>query len=458
MQKEEIEHLPKKRLKIAIKRPLKILLFIGALVLLWNVPKQLFQFIEKPLEYDKNGHTNILLLGVGGYGHEGPDLTDTIMVASINLWDPFVSFLSIPRDIYINTKEFSGIRLNAMYEIAKKHGTKKALELGRKTIANLFDIPIHYVVKVDFEAFKKVIDSVGGIKIALDEHFSDPFYPKDGTEQYDPIFLAKGTHTLDGDMALKFARSRKTSSDFDRSKRQQKILQALQEKTLSLRILATPRRIAQVFDIIQSHVETDLSLRRILALSEIGTKLAGNAFHSAVLNDDPGFEGGFLYVPPRTDYGGAFVLLPQRDSWDESRLYTRMVLYDAKTHKEKTQLQVLNGTKNLGLAASVKAHLRRFGFSVIRFGNAQTGGVAKTTIYYKDEKEPEIIRLLRPLFPEADVSANIPAKYLEPAYSSDAKIIIELGQDFAAKYTQLESYYESIYVPQNTPSPVSVEN
>jgi LCP family protein required for cell wall assembly len=413
---------------------------------------------------DTYGNTNVLLLGTGGEGHDGADLTDTIIVASIDQSNKLVPMLSIPRDFYVNVDEIGGgARINRVFEMGKhKYGTEKGIELIEKAIEEITDIEIHYHVLINFSGFKEIVDSLDGVEINIDEAIYDPYYPLDGTILYQTFSLDEGLQHLDGETALKYVRSRKTTSDFDRSKRQQKLLFAIKEKAMSKNILLNPGKIKDLYYSVNDNIETNFSIRHIIELAKISQNFSRENIVSRVITDDPTSCGGFLYVPEREFFGGAFVLIPIGNDYDFIHQYADLIFHYPEINKNPLQFQVLNGTKTGGLAGETKAMLDRLCFDVIRFGNAQSQDIEKTNIFYKtpmgtseeiketeSNKIPEELYFINQLIP-GEISTDVPLVYLEEPYKSEANIILELGANYAD--SKPEDIFYQYYPSESTTS------
>lgn len=441
--------------------------------------------VGKELEVDDNNHTNLLLLGVGGLGHDGEDLTDTIIIASIDHTTDHVSMLSIPRDFYLKTS-LGESRINELYaEGKKKWDSPIGLDYTKESIAKAFNIPLHYIVKVDFAALKEVVDSFGGVDINVDQPISDPFYPKDGTYEYEPFYLPAGLQHLDGETALKFARSRKTSSDFDRSHRQQQLLVALKEKAKMQNKLSKASFIKSLYYSLTDHVETTLGIREILSLATFAESWDSTNLTSATVTDDPTRQGGFLYTPDRSRFQGAFVLLPGSEL--QLQKYVRAMLY-ADPAITKIPISVLNGTKSIGLAAILKQDLNRYGVQVSRFGNARNQKIPETTWFVNpqwtesqtqaalqktaqasiitydesgtvkkvdDEHLKALIDFVTDIVPAPIKKA--PDDYINDPRFVDSALILELGPDKQKLIDSLELSYPLIATPTDaaTDTPVS---
>ncbi len=388
----------------------------------------------KTLKVDSAGHTNILLAGEGGEGHDGADLTDTLIVASIDYNNKIVTMLSIPRDLYITSERLkSGERINAIYSETKhKFDSAIGMEELKNTVSNLVGFQIDYSVKVDFDGFKKIVDAMGGVDVNVETAIDDPFYPMGETVEYQTFSISAGPHHLDGDTALKYARSRKTTSDFDRARRQQQIIAAIKEKALSLNILTDPSKIKDLYDSVSSSIETDFSINEIIELARVAKDFNKDNIVSRVISDNPEDCGGFLYTPAREFFGGASVLLPAGKNYDAIHEYTDLIFHNAVVANDKSTIQVLNGTKTPNLANEVTDYLGRLCFNINHYGNATDRSLATSTIYYKPgpkETQPPIMDFLLTHFNFKAVS-GIPAEYTSTPRTADTTVVIELGTDY----------------------------
>lgn len=395
------------------------------------------------LDTDVYGNTNILLLGTGGGDHDGADLTDTIILASIDQDDKIVPMLSIPRDFYVDVEDLGGgQRINGVYEAGKeKYDSVTGINYVKEAIEEITGIDIHYYVKIDFEGFRDIVDSLGGVDIYVDEAIHDPYYPKEGTILYETFNLPAGQQLMDGETALKYARSRKTTSDFDRSKRQQKLLFAIKNAAMKKDVLLNPGKITDLYGAVKKNIETNLSMGHIIELAKISKDFNQENIISRVITDDPTSCGGFLYTPERDLFGGAFVLVPIGNDYHFIHEYVDLIFHYPELNKNPVQIQVLNGTKTPGIAGEAKEMLKRLCFDVIRFGNAQNQDIEKTNLYYKTETQtdekgnttkteaPEALYFIKQLIP-GQITDEIPSIYYEPQYISDANLILELGQDY----------------------------
>lgn len=329
--------------------------------------RELFSFGS--LKKDSFGHTNILFLGVGGRGAEGGNLSDSIMIASIDPSNPSASFLSLPRDLFIPSR-IGDRKINEIYAAAcYKHGDRKGLDIIKDALSDFTGIDIHYGAVINFDVFEEVVDALGGVDIFVPETIEDPFYP-DENYGYQTFVVRKGLQHFDGEMALKYARSRKTSSDYNRAQRQQDLLLAIRKKAEELNLLSDFGKLQNFFEIYRRNVNTDIGVTEMIALAKIAIAIDYSNSVTAVLNDDPTQMGGFLYTPAKEFYGGQFVLLPE--DLKDTQLFMDLVLIHPQVLLENAQVSVLNGSMISGKAGDTASRLRRLGFHVIDIDNYES--------------------------------------------------------------------------------------
>ncbi len=409
--------------------------------------KQIFiSALGSGLETDAYGHTNILLLGVGGEGHDGANLTDTMMVASIDTADGTVSMLSIPRDLYIAESDVGwGTRINSIYQYVYDETENSATAEAslEEEIEDMLNIEIHYYAKIDFQGFTEIVDAIDGITVNVAETISDYSYPApDGSNVlYDPFYLAAGEQELDGETALKYARSRHSTAggDFDRAKRQQEVIEAIKNKALSLGVLTSPSKIKNIYYAISNNFETNLSLSDMLTLVDQAGDFEDDAIQSAVFSDAAYETGGFLYTPERED-GDPFYLEPYAGDFAELQQFAQLFFYHPEIIRDQVPILVLNGTKEESMAGLTKMMLVRYGFNV-EYGNSDTKNVTDTKIYNlapDDDTVEGTIELL-PSLTYGEITSDVPDEYR--AAAGTAKIIIVLGQDFADYYNEHDNLF-----------------
>ena len=420
----------------------------------FSVKQIFYSAVGSSVKMDAYEHTNILLIGVGGEGHDGENLTDTMIVASLNHNDNLVSMISIPRDLYVENEMVGwGTRLNSIYEYILDDTDDPALAMDelKTEIEDILDVDIHYYAKIDFQGFEEVVDALGGITVDVDQTIIDDAYPSAAGSDYlfDPFYLQAGTQELDGETTLKYVRSRHNTSDFDRAARQQQVLEALKDKALSMGVLTNPAKIKDVYWAISRNFETDMSLAEMVSLVEFAEKLTGDSVLSAVLNEEANKMGGFLYTHPREE-GDPYVLVPYAESFIELQLFAQLFFYHPEIYADNVAIQVLNGTKAESIAGLTKMYLVRYGFNVVNYGNAATAGVEKTRIIplrngINDEEVNRNIQIL-PSLTQGEIMNEVPPEYAPAVWPTEAEVIIELGEDFVDFYEENdELFYLGVY-------------
>ena len=323
-----------------------------------------------------NDSINILLLWRGWGNHDAPDLTDTIILASINLKKNVITLFSIPRDLYV---EYPGSKktwkVNKIYKTFKYLWEEEAIKKLEEKISEITNQRIDYYVNVDFKWFKKIIDIVGGVEVTLEKNFVDEKYPDDNL-WYTTFILRKWTWTLDGEVALKYARSRHSTSDFDRSMRQQEILSSLKNKILGLWYFTDTQKLRKLYLAIQENIKTDIGIKTLFKLA-LKFKTWGNEKILSFNLNDSCFDGspvcdtgGFLYTPERELFWWESVLLSEGSNvkhlsrYDILDIYMNLIFHNQEIFIQKIPITVYNSTKKKFLARSLSDVLKKYGLHV----------------------------------------------------------------------------------------------
>jgi polyisoprenyl-teichoic acid--peptidoglycan teichoic acid transferase len=337
------------------------------------------------LRGEGDGRVNILLLGRGGVGHDGPDLTDTILVASIDPVNKKAALISVPRDLYVQSK-FGSSKINALYANAKssalkKKATKEAAEkagmdaLDAK-IEEVLGISVHYHAIVDFAGFGQAVDTVGGVTINVPKELRDPSMAWENNRN--PVLAKKGIQKMDGKQALMYVRSRHGSArgDFDRAERQRLFIVALKTQILSSGTYSNPVKVSKLMDNFGDHVQTDFSINDLTRLYAITKGISDTNVQSIGLADPP---NDFLTTG---NYKGQSIVRPKAGmfSYDALNLYVRKALPDGYITKENAPVIVLNGTAKAGLATTKSDELKSYSYNVVKADNAPTKDYTKTII------------------------------------------------------------------------------
>ena len=339
------------------------------------------------LKGEGDGRINVLLVGIGGQGHSGGDLTDTLILASIDPINNTASLLSVPRDMWVSPSGKGSMKINAAFANAKYAYMKKnnvdgknsdAINAGfvsiNQTLEQVLGVPIHYNVLLNFQAFKQAIDTVGGVSVDVPTDLYDPTMAWENNK--DPYLARAGVRDFDGTHALIYVRSRETSSDFARSQRQRAVLLAFKQKAISLGVLANPAKISGLLGDFGSNVQTDLSLGDASRLYTIFKRINNNNIQSISLagtTSTTSSAAGTDSLVTTGNINGQSIVMPKAGLGNYTAIqdYVRGQLKDGYIVKEKARVAVYNGTVEDGMAQKVADKLKGYGYNVTAVG--QTG-------------------------------------------------------------------------------------
>ncbi len=264
-----------------------------------------------PVQAGAEDITNILLIGSATeHGSHDMGLTDTLMVVSVNRETEHVAVVSIPRDLYVYAEGQGMVKINQIYFLAEQAEPGSGMDALRTAITYNLGLAIDYYARVDFDEFSALVDWVGGIEIAVDCTIEDwrlkePELDKHDPQNWEMFTLWAGWHWMDGDLALWYVRSRRTSNDLDRGRRQQDVLRALWREIRADGLLENFPELWEQFNRI---VETDLTLSAALGFLPLATALEPAAIETFTFRVGTEIEQGY------TPGDGRFVFYPQREA------------------------------------------------------------------------------------------------------------------------------------------------
>lgn len=269
------------------------------------------------IKKNSDGTTNILFLGVAGAGHNGENLTDTIIVVTISADRKNITLNSIPRDLYVESSDSgSWKKINSIYAYYAKTDSKSGIKALAEKIKEISALPINYYLLLDFNGFEKIIDAVGGIDYTLDADLSDPGFPNDSFG-YDPLYLKAGIYHLDGALALKLARSRHAANgDFSRIERQHEIIRLLKEKLGNQKLWSNFFAVNNILNIISENIKTNITLPEWQRFNEIAKNISSSGIAGKIPDAEMGT--GLLNA---VNINGADVLLAKDPSYEELRKF-----------------------------------------------------------------------------------------------------------------------------------------
>ena len=304
-----------------------------------------------------NGEETVNFLLIGSDQRSGTSFrTDTMVIAILRPNDGQVSLISIPRDLWVSIPGWENQRINTAYQHGELNGYPGGGPgLLKDTIQYNLGIRIDHTAMVDFDGFRKIVDTLGGVDVPVscpytDWHLIDPTFNPEVEENWSLYTVDSGVVHMDGDLALWYARSRQKSSDFDRGRRQQEVLRALFTQTLQTGTLS---RIPELYNNFKDTVTTDLGLADILQLSLYAPKMTSADIRSYYIRPP--------YVTSWITDQGAYVLLPNTDLLPQ--LLTEALSASTTTvERQAIAIDVMNGTSIAGYETLASARLNYAGY------------------------------------------------------------------------------------------------
>ncbi len=282
----------------------------GVAGLVMNIGGNEIREDPNPMPEPEENRFDVLILGIRGgdqasIEEEGGLLTDTILLASFDKNTKKTAMISVPRDLYIDLTmaakngkqvEVKG-KINEMYEKGLANGG--GIDMAEKVISKITGTYIDKTVVFDFSAFKEIVDTLGGIDIYLTKPF------KESTQWGYEFSLPAGNNHLNGEQALYYVRSRYSTNDFDRARRQQEVIIAIKNKALTLGFLANPLKINSLLSNLKGNLKTDFQIWDINdVLTLAGSFNPKQAVKSYVISTD-----NLVYETHTTS--GEYILLPK---------------------------------------------------------------------------------------------------------------------------------------------------
>jgi LCP family protein required for cell wall assembly len=319
------------------------------------------------------------LLGSDTTLDEGDSRTDTMIIVSISHGRQTASMISIPRDLYVYIPEWTMSRINTAVARGEAVGFDGGGEgLLKQTILYNFGIPIHYYARIDFAGFQEIVDAMGGIDITVscqlrDWRLKSPELDLENEENWEQFTLEPGVHHMDGDLALWYARSRLTTNDFDRGRRQQHLLRAMLNHGVDLGLVP---QVPALWNAFQNTVQTDMDIGRILQLAALAPGIRENVVQN-------------LYLTGKTQSwtvpgNGANVHLPVWEGDGMMRdTFARLFLPPALNRATQAPIyvEVINASGNPDMSALAADNLAWHGFVPVISGESETQSTTALMYY-----------------------------------------------------------------------------
>lgn len=390
----------------------------------------------KPIDVNTegDGRINILLMGIGGGTHDAPDLTDTILIASIDPVNNKMALLSVPRDLYVQTSKNGSMKINAVYETGKyaylghqdsSNNNQQAIKAGFSSldsmVQNVSGLHINYNALVNFKGFQQAIDTVGGVTFTVPETVYDPTMAWENRGS--PYIARAGQATFDGFHALMYVRSRETSSDFARSQRQRLVMVALMQKVFTLGTLSNPQKISSLLDALGNNVVTDISITDLTHMYGITKKIPEADVQSVDFSTKPN-----QYITTGMIHGQSVVYpLAGINNYDAIRSYVRNTIKDGYMAKENARVMVVNGSSDPQLATTKANILKSYGYNVTSVVDTASKQYETTTVVdLTKNKKPYTAQYLKHRFNVKNTVSKVPDSSLQ---TQKADFVIIVGND-----------------------------
>lgn len=405
------------------------------------------------LEGEKDGVIRVLLLGIGGEGHDGPYLSDTIILAQLKLETSELSLTALPRDYQVQLPGGGQRKINAAFAegFAKNKDWNEAGRLAREVVEKLSGTSIPYFAVIDFSGFEKAVDQVGGVDVMVERTFTDYKYPDEHNGYLPPQTFTQGMQHLSGKQALIFSRSRHAAgpegSDFARSVRQQKVIQALRQKVQTLNILTDGDKIAQLLQTFASHFHTNLTPGQLIRLAKIGQEMSSENIVSTSLDPVTG-----LICPEIAPESGAYILVPcAGKSVADIQTFFQNALSIGKLSKEKSVVWIATQDQRTTEYRRVAALLEQAGLTV--WPITYTDLAPEQSVVFQVNAKPATTSFLMQALRGREVTVAPPNIKIDATRSD---VILILGSSLPAEFSKPLPVVTPRPSPSLNPSPTSV--
>ncbi len=358
------------------------------------------------LKGERQGQINILVMGRGGEGHSGANLTDTIMLLMIRNKEKRIGMLSIPRDLWVETEGYGGSKINAVYAQAKNAGKsdKEAIGLVENHVSEITGYDPHYYALIDFEGLSEIVDTLDGVTVNVDTAFTDTLHSID---------YPKGPNEFTGEEAVMYTRARYATSgegsDFQRADRQQDLIMAIKDKAMTSETLFSPSKLSSLSKQYKKHIITNISVRNLSRMKVLAGDLSDKNTIKAVYSTENVLVSG-------TSSGGAYILQPKSGDWSETQAFARNMF------KDNPSVQVLNGTTNAGKASDITEKLKADGYNIMEAADADKNTYINSLVF--DNSSGTYSDTAKRLARKYDAKI-VDSKIYE---ESEADVVVVLGQ------------------------------
>jgi len=397
-------------------------------------------FSSTKLSGESQGRVNILLAGdsADDPGHQGADLTDSIMVVSLDTKNNTGFMLSIPRDLWVDIPGYGYQKINAAYEDGQtEHFSQSGYFSGgmgllQKVVDQDLGIPTNYYALIDYTAFKDAVNAVGGITITINSPDPRGLYDRNAN-----LKLPNGVVTLSGQEALNLARARGDGygsygfpqADFTRTQHQRQMLVVVEQKASSLGVLSNPVKIGDLFDAIGNNVTTDFKLADALRATQLIKTVNINELQSLTYS----YGGSKPLIMGYSAPDGESALIPTAglDDYSQLRAYYQQITSSNPVVKENTSVAVLNASDVVGLAKQEANILTKEGFDVTAVADASAEYPQSMLVDLSNGQDPAAKQALAQLLStNSSMVTSITTGESVEAQGYNANFVVILGKNW----------------------------
>jgi len=383
----------------------------------WDAPAAAPTIVLSPQQ------VNIVLMGCDYRKGQSNWRTDTIVVISVDPKDMTISMLSIPRDLWVYIPDFGQERINTADFVGEQMDVNKDRALMLKKVIQMnLGIPLHYFVRVNYDAFEKIMDTIGGVTVQVACPLDDIFPNKKSPTGWSRMSIKPGIHHMEGRTALVYARTRDNTNDFSRARRQHEIMKGVWQGALSADII---REGPRLWDILHDSVQTDLGLQDMMALGYVAMRVKPENIRSYFID--------YASVQPWTTPAGASVLLPAQSSIQQivKTMFAppgamEKPQVSAPAGDSRAKVTVLDGSGNPDRANLAASQLRWKGLKVVGVTAADRQDYARTGVvdYGTSTQPTNLTRLCGALGLKPEAVSK------EPNPSSPVDFQVIIGRDY----------------------------
>lgn len=417
------------------------------------------------LKGESDGRVNILLLGRAGEKYPGRNLTDTVMLLSLDMEKKRVGLLSLPRDLFAPIPGTGlSTKLNSLYQIGLNENVGP--DILRESVAEITGLPIHYYTIIDFDGFERMIDALGGIQVEVKRDIYDTRYPGKNYS-YETFELKKGWQKLDGKTALKYARERHDDpeGDFGRTKRQQDIMQAVRDRAWSIPTFLNPFTLSGFLESLGESIATDIPPGEIGRFIELARSFDTKNISTVVVD---AWKKESLLRVSHVESGGvqAFILVPRSGTWDEIQDVAAHLFEErdrerriSEVRKEAASLVILTPARYRGAAEALATDIRdTFPLASVKIETIGALDVSGETAIIQDKSAARVPFTLDSLMARYGLTlGTLPAPVPTPTVDTDLVILYQkndITEFFTLDRAEIpgsESDFQEPLAPQKNP-------